>query len=900
MSLKPGSRLGPYEIRGLLGAGGMGEVYRAHDPKLSRDVAIKVLPDGLTSDPALLERFEREAKAVAALSHPNILAIYDFGTADGHAYAVMELLEGRTLREWLAEGPLGPTKAAALARNVARGLGAAHGKGIVHRDLKPENVFVTSDGQAKILDFGLAVARDVPGVGKADAMSPTRTSFTQPGVVMGTVGYMAPEQVRGEPADHRSDIFSFGSTLYEMLTGQRAFERETQAETMTAILREEPSPPADHGGEIPTALLRVVGRCMEKQPDERFQSARDLAFAIENSTQVSGVQPVRAEPAPAGGKSRAMWAAVLLAALVGLGAGYLLRGGSDAPAVVEPPQVRRLTVSGHDRQPTASPDGGMVAFTSSRDGTPRIWLKQLAGGGEQPLTEGTDVSPRFSPDGSTILFLREEASGLSIYRQALVGGQARKLVENAGDPCWSPDGALIAYTRQLFEGGTAVYVTDAQRGGEGRRIHESRSALYGLSWSPDGTTLSAVETTLTGNFDNVSLVLLDADGGPPRSTKLGGFPLTPALWIGPDRLVLARAGSLLGDQGDALSRVLRYDVGTGEQTTLFWARHLFPTQGLRVNYAEFDRVDAGKLVFHQTDLRQHLRLAIVGRAEDPAAPSRQLSRGEGRDRQPAVSPDGTRMLFSSNRAGNLDLWMMDLESGLVDQVTDDAAQDWDPGFTPDGHGIVWSSDRSGHLEIWYANVDGSGARQVSRDGVDAENPTVTADGEWLVYWSANPDKMGVWKVRLDGSVATQLAAGPFMQPEVSPDGRYASFVLIESTLLKNTIRVVELDSGVEVPFSIEVPVPLNAPGIIYGRTRWLPDGSGLAYVGLDERGRTGIYAQDFVPGRDTSATRRPLAGFAPDFVSESFGISPDGKHVVLAGVQRSFRLMLAENVPGID
>lgn len=281
MSLTAGSLLGPYHILAPLGAGGMGEVYRAHDTRLHREVAIKILPPSLATDPASLARFEREAQAVAALSHPNILSIHDAGQVNGVAYAVTELLQGRNLREALVDGPLPPRKGLEIALQIAHGLGAAHEKGIVHRDLKPENIFVTSDGRVKILDFGLAQV----AVAMADsqhttvAMSPT--PGTAPGMVVGTVGYMAPEQVRGQAVDGRTDIFAFGALLYEMLSGQRAFTGETPADTMSAILRSDPPELATLQPDVPLAVDRIVRRCLEKQPAERFQSARDLGFALD-------------------------------------------------------------------------------------------------------------------------------------------------------------------------------------------------------------------------------------------------------------------------------------------------------------------------------------------------------------------------------------------------------------------------------------------------------------------------------------------------------------------------------------------------------------------------------------------------------------------------------------------
>src|SRR5688572_15874102 len=280
MSLTSGTRLGPYEIANLIGAGGMGEIYRAHDTRLGRDVAIKVLPGAFAQDADRLARFEREAKSIAALSHQNIIAIHDTGTHDGQVFVVTELLEGETLRTRIQQGPLPLRKATDIAMQIARGLAAAHDKGIVHRDLKPENVFVRNDGQVKILDFGLARST-APSSGTTETVA----AVTDPGTVMGTVGYMAPEQMRGQAVDARTDLFALGTVLYEMLSGQRAFKGDTAADTMIAIVKEDPPELTALRPEIPPALQRIVRHCLEKNPVERFQSARDVAFALESATE---------------------------------------------------------------------------------------------------------------------------------------------------------------------------------------------------------------------------------------------------------------------------------------------------------------------------------------------------------------------------------------------------------------------------------------------------------------------------------------------------------------------------------------------------------------------------------------------------------------------------------------
>ncbi|MGA9931350.1 MAG: serine/threonine-protein kinase, partial [Terriglobales bacterium] len=282
MALTPGTKLGPYEIQSLIGSGGMGEVYRAHDSRLNRTVAIKVLPTSYSADAERLQRFVQEARAAAALNHPNILSIFDIGEASGAPYIVSELLEGQTLRERIRSGPLSSRKSIDYALQVARGLAAAHEKGIVHRDLKPENLFLTHDDRVKILDFGLAKLTRPESEAGADTA--TVQVNTEPGQIMGTVGYMSPEQVRGKPADHRSDIFSFGSILYEMLSGQRAFRGESPAETMSAILKEEPAELSETARNVPPALERMVRHCLEKNPGQRFQSAGDLAFDLEALT----------------------------------------------------------------------------------------------------------------------------------------------------------------------------------------------------------------------------------------------------------------------------------------------------------------------------------------------------------------------------------------------------------------------------------------------------------------------------------------------------------------------------------------------------------------------------------------------------------------------------------------
>ena len=401
MAIEAGTRLAHYEITGKLGAGGMGEVYRARDTKLDREVAIKVLPEKLSKDPEWLARFEREAKAVAALSHPNILAIHDFGNDGGVTFAVTELVEGGTLREILDGDGVPQRKAVEYAGQVAKGLASAHDRGVVHRDLKPENLMITRDGRVKILDFGLAKLTHA-GLSEAPTMAPSPGVETGAGMVLGTVGYMSPEQVRGQPADHRSDIFSFGAILYELVTGERAFARESAVETMSAILKEDAPQLSEAGGPLPAAIKRITRHCLEKNPEERFQSAHDLAFALAAITQTSGVSgAIEAAALPAPARRRVSIPLAGLAAvatlLVGLLAGWAIFRSSPA----EPLRFQRLTFRrGQVMTARFSADQQTVVYGASWEGAPpEIFTTQLGTPGSRPVGFGWADLLSISPNG---------------------------------------------------------------------------------------------------------------------------------------------------------------------------------------------------------------------------------------------------------------------------------------------------------------------------------------------------------------------------------------------------------------------------------------------------------------------------------------------------------------------
>ncbi len=541
MPLTSGTRVGPYEILGPLGAGGMGEVYRAKDARLSRDVAIKVLPSRVAGDEGFLGRFEREAKAVAALSHPGILAIFDFGTHDGLVYAVTELLEGETLRARLASGALPARKAVDLAVQIARGLAAAHDRGIVHRDLKPENLFVTRDGRVKILDFGLARSADAPSVENA-TQTPTRVELTFPGSVLGTVGYMSPEQVRGTAADARSDIFSLGCVLHEMLTGARAFRKDTAAETMTAILREDPAAPPAGSSSPPGPLRAILDRCLEKDPGERFRSAHDLAIALESAMSASSASSPNLMPAMAPA-SKGIRRALTLAAAAGL-----VLAGAAIPYVTR--LLRPTAVSASARSPSYrpitfqqmsvfraafAPDGRTIVFSAALSGNiPELFTVSLDFPEPRPL--GLPGAQLLSVSKKGDLAILTGARHLNhrlfegtLARVPLGGGAPRELLEGVREADWTPDGENLAIVRSV-EG------KDRLECPLGTVLASGTGYLSDVRVSHDGRHIAYFEHTVRYD-DRGVLVVIDRKGGTTfRSPAFGR--LQGIAWSADDREIL--------------------------------------------------------------------------------------------------------------------------------------------------------------------------------------------------------------------------------------------------------------------------------------------------------------------------------------------------------------------------
>ena len=795
MPLDAGSSLGPYEIVAPLGAGGMGEVYRARDKRLGRDVAIKVLPSSFAGEPERLMRFEQEARAAGQLNHPNILVVYDIGTHEGQPYVVAELLEGETLRQKMAGAALPTRKAIDYAGQIAQGLAAAHKKGIVHRDLKPENLFVTPDGRVKILDFGLAKlsasGTDLPSSSQMTS-APTAIE-TGAGVVMGTVGYMSPEQVRGQPADHRSDIFSFGCVLYEMISGQRAFQRDSSVETMNAILKEEPAEISQTRPDLPPGLERVVEHCLEKSPEERFQSAPDLAFQIHALSSPSAVGSGRTAiaAAPRAIKARPWIAAlvVVVALAAGVFAGRLTIRPPAAPGYRQITYRQGTILSGR-----FTPDGATVVYAASWEGNPKaIFTTRLGTPGSRPL--GLPPADVLAVSGSgelAILLHPRYTFGFqrtgTLARAPLSGGEPREILENVQDADWEPNGSDLAVIHEVngryrleYPVGKVLYQTNAWMGSprfsrDGRRIafidHPSGgdnrgqvavvdlagsektltrmfSSAQGLAWSPDGREiwLTAADT---GNLS--TLYAVDLSG---HVRQLVAAPVSVNLEdVGADGRVLLsrtswRRGMMGLAPGESAERDLSWldwsrpgDLSADGRTVLFDEQG----QGGGTTYSVYIRkTDGGPAVKLGEGVSQALSPDGRWAATSPVGNTDRINfvpTGAGETRTihfPGLivgpvewNPDGKRLLVQASEPDHFPrLFVTDMAGGAPKPLTGEEAQIFGV-VSPDGK--------------WVAATSASGApRLISFEGGEARPLPWLDAKDLLLRWSS--DGRGLYVAR---------------------------------------------------------------------------------------------------------------------------------------------------------
>lgn len=840
MTIAPGTKIGPYEILALLGAGGMGEVWRARDSRLHREVAIKVLPVSFAKDAERLHRFEQEARATSALNHPNILTVYDIGTQEGFPYIVAELLEGEELRAQLNGGSFAPGKAIEYATQIASGLAAAHAKAIVHRDLKPENIFITTDGRVKILDFGLAKLRPQNGAPGSGSEVETQRALTDPGVVMGTTGYMSPEQVRGENADHRADIFSFGTMLYEMMTGRRPFSRETTAETLTAILREEPEEITEVNRKGPPQLERIVRRCLEKKPERRFQTASDLGFALEALSSPSGSQPeLAASVSPViaerqlFGDARLAWlvAALLLLATLGLTWAYVARKPATNARVMRfsilPPENASFGSI------AVSPDGKWMAFTAATGGKVQLWVRgtETIEARALPGTAGARF-PFWSPNNSSIGFFADGR----LKKIETSSGQTQTLCDasNGLGGSWNAAGVILfarigaGLARISATGGEVTEVTTADR-------TRQENYHWAPSFLPDGRHfLYAIRS---GQKDSRGVYLGSLEGG-VKQRLLGditsarftaGTPDSPAA-SGDGWLLFGRDGALVAQPFDTVR--LQF---AGEP---FRISEQVGSDLAYAGYFIFSASTNGVLVFDSSGNRQRRRYLWMDRAGKQAGSLDVV----GSSGQPWLSPDEKHFLADRTdpQTGTFDLWLCDIGDGSVARFTFDPASDLAPVWSPDGKRIVWTSGRHGALDLYEKAASGAGQDKLLLKSDNNKVPSDwSKDGRFILYSENDPKtKNDVWVLPVGESVP-----GPG-----------------------------ETSDGGPKPFAF-----LRTEADEFGATT-SPNGRWLAYVS-DESGRYEVYVQSF-PGGGSKRQVSTGGGTAPLWRrdgQELFYYASDGK-----------------------
>jgi len=845
MTLASGTRLGPYEILAPLGAGGMGEVYRARDSRLGREVALKVLPESFSGDADRLRRFEQEARAVAALNHPNILAIHDIGEQGAAPFIVSELLEGTSLRVELEQGPLSARKASDYAAQIAQGLAAAHDKGIIHRDLKPENIFLTKEGRVKILDFGLAkLAPNARGAkGQSDGLTLTG-SPTEVGMVMGTAGYMAPEQVRGAAVDSRTDIFAFGAVLYEMISGKRAFRRDTTAETMTAILKEDPPELSEMDHPVSPGLERIVRRCLEKQPEQRFQSAKDLAFALEALSGTTSRTAANVAIASGAGKPR--WPVfVATGAVLGLALGAAIEWRLR-PAPATPPTFMRVSYHrGEVIRGRFSPDTKTVFYSAKfAGGAPDTYSIREDYPASTPAGLGGALLLAISRQGQMAVlmqpkyFAHYEWAG-TLATSPLGGSAPRELMENVVDADWGPDGNELAVIdrsndkwrlqypmgKVLLEG--EGWMSDMRVSPDGKQVALFRhppnvddrgdlvvvdgpgqlqtlstgwESLEGLAWAPSGKEIwfSAAESGEQWCIHAVSL------SGKQRTVYCGTAPTRI--------LDIASSGRALVSTEESRGTMTMVEHGSNQERDLSWLSYSW---GPRLSR------DGSEMLFTDLSEESGNDYSVYVRKSDGSPAVRLTGGGYATD----ITPDGkwAMVILPDDPAARLQI--VPVGPGQARVLHWDGIQPRWAQWFPDGHRILLLANQAGQAEaVYLTDVDGSIPKRLS-PGAPPWGAVAPDEQSWIVVQNGS----FVIRSMSDGSSKPI----PGIQAEEFPIGWADSkHIFVQATIATGLmIYKVDVESGQRELWQMITPKdatglrPMNTPIAITPDGRWMAFGS---------------------------------------------------------------------------
>ena len=865
MTLPVGTRIGPYEIATWIGAGGMGEVYSAYDARLGREVAIKLISERFASDPSRVHRFEQEARAAGQINHPNILAVYDVGRHDGTPYIVSELLEGESLARRLKDGALSTRKVIDYAGQIAAGLAAAHDKNLVHRDLKPDNLFITTEGRVKILDFGIAKLTT-----PADA--PPQTGFpteTAEGVVIGTIGYMSPEQLRGESVDARSDLFSFGTVVHEMLTGQPAFLRDTGAETIAAILKEDP--PAALPESVPPALARIVGRCLEKTRDARFQSARDLGFALAFlSGSTTSAPPVNVATPPRSSLPLAALAIIVLGVVAAV-ASWL--GRSSSTTSVDNPLANAVIThltnwEGNEEGAEISPDGRLVAFLSDSAGEFDIWVTQLGTGHFVNLTEnhpplaasGAIVRKLgFSSDNSEIWF--NPGDTRQLMRMPWSGGPPRAfLIEGANTPAWSPDGRVVYVFKPNRD--DPIYLTDSSTADPKPILGPAGLKNLNPVWSPDGEWIYFTRGLEPQDETEMDVWRLRPSGGSPEQVTQQHLAVNFLAPLDPRRLLYVaraedRSGPWLWMLDVASRRSTRMPSGVDQYTSVSTSR-----DGKRVVATVSN--PSGSL------WRVPLREQLVREGDAERYPLPVLT---GLPMAPRFG--GNSLFFLSTRGARDGLWK--LHDGKLSEVYGVLSEP--PAVSPNGRQLAVVIRREGKRHLSIMSADGTNPQTLA-PSIEIEG----AAGQGAADWSPDGTRIvtGGRDAKGPALFVIPVAAG---EPIRLKEGNWVNPIWSKDDMIVFAGRSVVGQVALQAMRSDGTPIDLPEVMVRPGGYRFVPDGRGVVFLpriqGLD------FWFFDVVTKRTW-----PLTSLSNQGAIRTFDITPDQRHIVFDRQRQNSNVVL--------
>jgi eukaryotic-like serine/threonine-protein kinase len=836
-------RIGPYEVLSRLGRGGMGVVYLARDPRLGRKVAIKILSPAIDGTPGAMERLRREALAASALNHPNILTVYEFGEAEGGQYIVSEYVEGTSLRELI--GTLSPEQAVDYARQIGNALAAAHKAGIIHRDIKPENIMVRPDGYVKVLDFGLAKATPLQGAGTTSIQQRlAQRTATVPGMLIGTISYMSPEQLRGQEVDQRTDIWSWGVVLYEMLTGDRPFRGETPSDVVAAVLQWEP-PIQD----APRSFSAVLSATLVKDRNARVASMAEALAQLNDPglQQESGYRS--GQPYKSRSNVRLRTSLYLLALSIVLGSAWEISRLIHRPGIgfkISSPV--RLTNTGNVATQGISPDGDYVAFALTDGSRQALRLKQISTGADRELIGAQKdkfVGITFA-SGYIYFVLKDQSEEGRLFRVPLIGGNPKLMADDVDSPVSiSPDTKRLVFMRRLQDK-TELMVMDVAGSTPAVMAHANPNEYFWNRplWSPDNDTIIA--QAYNDANDTMLYSIHVADGSRQRIPLPNWSFIRSATWLDRDTFLVAAV-----QQPMSRAHLVEVSLATGA------------TKDLSSDLSDYLMVDAS-LQSHmvaalQRDRISAIWIAMLNGRESP----RKLTTAGSRFYGVSWSPSG-KLISQSEIGGKTNLWLIDPLSGAADAITEDDAVKMLPEASPDGRYVLFTSNRDGAYHLWRIDTDGRNAVRLTSEIFAEEEGVFTQDGKSVIFTRLENGQRRLWRVPTQGGVPLPVTSNLSRRPSVSPDGRLIACEYWRPEAERWIVALLDAKTGAAVQFFPNLPVNTGA------RLRWTPDGKSLLYASSQE-GASNIWKQNLNGGIPVQITH---------FEDEEiffFGVSPDGR-----------------------